>query len=126
MSLYELITSDSGATLVAAVFTFATAIITFISAMWASNRKKNGTQQMHPRSYVQSLQSERSKLIADLTKAIEDRERLSAQVATLTAKLESREHDLAVIKLQVESLIKAIKRLDPNLLAAFGSDFVPL
>lgn len=72
------------------------------------------------------LMKERDKAMATAATAWREREKLTAQVATLQEQNNALKDSLAVTNRRVEMLIRAINRLDPKLLAAFGSDFAPL
>lgn len=126
MTLYELLTNDSAATLVAAVFTFAGTIVTWISAMWVGNRRRGGNQGASHRAYVQNLQAEKTRLINDLTSCMERGERQSETIARINAEHEATKRDLEKAMKQIEFLFKVVYRLDPTLKDTFGSDFIPL
>lgn len=72
------------------------------------------------------LMKERDKAMATAATAWREREKLSNRVAELQAQNQALKESLDVTNKRVDALIRAINRMDPKLLAAFGSDFAPL
>ena len=72
------------------------------------------------------LMKERDKAMATAANAWREREKLSNRVAELQAQNQALKESLDVTNKRVDALIRAINRMDPKLLAAFGSDFAPL
>lgn len=72
------------------------------------------------------LMKERDKAMATAANAWREREKLSNRVAELQAQNQALKESLDMTNKRVDALIRAINRMDPKLLAAFGSDFAPL
>lgn len=108
-------------------------VIGFILKFRNTAKTEGDTADTQPKDFTTTLLAERLVLIKERDKALttaaaawREREKLSNRVAELQAQNQALKESLDLTNKRVDALIRAINRMDPKLLAAFGSDFVPL
>ncbi len=121
---------DHATNVIIGIFSAVGGIIAFI-LKFRKNHPSGGDEA--PPDFTTALLAERAALVKERDKALataanawRDREKLTTDLARLTAESEYLHKEVAATNRRIDVLMRAINRLNPELLQAFGSDFTPL